>query len=349
MATLLASAAAEPGPYDARVRRGRDWLAAGREVYFLAVFERFTERARRVVVLAQQEAHTLRHDYIGDEHILLGLLLEDEGLAARVLESLGLTVGEARAAVVRIVGVGAGGAHPSRQIPFTPRAKKVLAVAVREAWTRGDRGVATEHILLALVEDNEGPAARILLDFGLAPQKVRDEAIRMLPPSLARSPEPERPPWKVVPGTPGEIPVTTPSGPRTLFGWRSRSIALAALGATALSRRAFGSHRGEPDGLALEILIAAALAEEDPAARSDLDRRLSLDAEGFAALETLLAANLVEGVELSDAEPQEEDDEDALRLTLTDEGAAAVQAWLTRVAPLFTRWPAERPDVDDAY
>ncbi len=329
--------------------RGRDWPAAGREVYFLAVFERFTERARRVVVLALQEAHTLRHDYIGDEHILLGLLLEDEGLAARVLESLGLTVGEARAAVVRIVGVGAGGAHPRRQIPFTPHAKKVLGVAVREAWTRGDRGVATEHILLALVEDNEGPAARILLDFGVAPQKVRDEAIRMLPPPLARSPEPGEPPWQVVPGMPGEVPVATHSGPRMLFGWRSRSIALGALGATALSRRAFASHRGEPDGLALEILIATALAEEDPDARSDLDRRLSLDAEGFAALETLLAANLVEGLELSDAEPQEEDDEDALRLTLTDEGAAAVQAWLTRVAPLFTRWPPERPDVDDAY
>ncbi|MBI5106105.1 MAG: ATP-dependent Clp protease ATP-binding subunit [Solirubrobacterales bacterium] len=142
------------------------------------MFERFTERARQVVVLAQEEARTLKHNYIGTEHILLGLLREEEGLAARVLESLDITVERVRAQVVRIVG--SGEEVTSGQIPFTPRAKKVLELALREAPSLGHNYIGTEHILLGLVRENEGVAARILLDFDADSEKIRNEVIRML-------------------------------------------------------------------------------------------------------------------------------------------------------------------------
>jgi ATP-dependent Clp protease ATP-binding subunit ClpC len=142
------------------------------------VFERFTERARQVVVLAQDEARALKHNYIGTEHILLGLLREEEGLAARVLESLDITVEEVRAQVARIVGQ--GDEVTSGQIPFTPRAKKVLELALREALSLGHNYIGTEHILLGLVRENEGVAARILLDFDADAEKIRNEIIRML-------------------------------------------------------------------------------------------------------------------------------------------------------------------------
>ena len=142
------------------------------------MFERFTERARQVVVLAQEEARILKHNYIGTEHILLGLLREEEGLAARVLESLDITVERVRAQVVRIVG--SGEEVTSGQIPFTPRAKKVLELALREALSLGHNYIGTEHILLGLVRENEGVAARILLDFDADSEKIRNEVIRML-------------------------------------------------------------------------------------------------------------------------------------------------------------------------
>src|SRR5260221_5394077 len=142
------------------------------------MFERFTERARQVVVRAQEEARTLKHNYIGTEHILLGLLREEEGLAARVLESLDITVERVRAQVVRIVG--SGEEVTSGQIPFTPRAKKVLELALREALSLGHNYIGTEHILLGLVRENEGVAARILLDFDADSDKIRNEVIRML-------------------------------------------------------------------------------------------------------------------------------------------------------------------------
>jgi ATP-dependent Clp protease ATP-binding subunit ClpC len=142
------------------------------------LFERFTERARQVVVLAQEEARTLKHNYIGTEHILLGLLREEEGLAARVLESLDITVERVRGQVVRIVG--SGEEVTSGQIPFTPRAKKVLELALREALSLGHNYIGTEHILLGLVRENEGVAARILLDFDADSEKIRNEVIRML-------------------------------------------------------------------------------------------------------------------------------------------------------------------------
>jgi ATP-dependent Clp protease ATP-binding subunit ClpC len=142
------------------------------------VFERFTERARQVVVLAQDEARALKHNYIGTEHILLGLLREEEGLAARVLDSLDITVEEVRQQVARIVGQ--GDEATSGQIPFTPRAKKVLELALREALSLGHNYIGTEHILLGLVRENEGVAARILLDFDADAEKIRNEIIRML-------------------------------------------------------------------------------------------------------------------------------------------------------------------------
>jgi ATP-dependent Clp protease ATP-binding subunit ClpC len=143
------------------------------------VFERFTERARQVVVLAQDEARALKHNYIGTEHILLGLLREEEGLAARVLESLDVTVEEVRAQVARIIGPGD---EPivSGQIPFTPRAKKVLELSLREALSLKHNYIGTEHILLGLVRENEGVAARILLDFDADAEKIRNEIMRVL-------------------------------------------------------------------------------------------------------------------------------------------------------------------------
>ena len=142
------------------------------------MFERFTERARQVVVLAQDEARTLKHNYIGTEHILLGLLREEEGLAARVLDSLDITVEEVRAQVARIVGQ--GDEVTTGQIPFTPRAKKVLELALREALSLGHNYIGTEHILLGLVRENEGVAARILLDFDADDDKIRNAVIRVL-------------------------------------------------------------------------------------------------------------------------------------------------------------------------
>jgi ATP-dependent Clp protease ATP-binding subunit ClpC len=142
------------------------------------VFERFTERAREAIVLAQEEARSLKHNYLGTEHILLGLLRMEEGLAARLLETFGVSVEDVRARVRAIVGEGTETAPP--QIPFTPRAKKVLELGLREALSLGHNYVGTEHILLGLARENEGVAARILLDFDLGPDRIRTEVIRML-------------------------------------------------------------------------------------------------------------------------------------------------------------------------
>ncbi len=142
------------------------------------MFERFTERARQVVVLAQEEARSLSHNHIGTEHILLGLLREDGGLAARVLDSLNVTIERTRQQVVRIIGRGEE-VSPD-QIPFTPRAKKVLELALREALSLGHNYIGTEHILLGLVRENEGVAARILLGFNADPEAIRNQVLRML-------------------------------------------------------------------------------------------------------------------------------------------------------------------------
>jgi ATP-dependent Clp protease ATP-binding subunit ClpA len=144
------------------------------------VFERFTERARHVVVLAQEEARAFKHNYIGTEHILLGLLREEEGVAARVLGALEITVENVREQVEQIIGHGDEAA--AGQIPFTPRAKKVLELALREALSIGHNYIGTEHILLGLVRENEGVAARILLEFDADAERVREEILNLLGP-----------------------------------------------------------------------------------------------------------------------------------------------------------------------
>jgi ATP-dependent Clp protease ATP-binding subunit ClpC len=179
------------------------------------VFERFTKRARHTVVLAQEEARTLKHNYIGTEHLLLGLLREEAGVAARVLESLEITLEGVRADVASIIGqgdeVGAG------QIPFTPRAKKVLDLALRETLSLGQNHIGTEHILLGIVRENEGVASRILVDHGADAETVRNRVIALV-------------------GGPGRrpVPVAAKKRPRRfepdrrllLLGWALFAVAL---------------------------------------------------------------------------------------------------------------------------
>ena len=142
------------------------------------MFERFTDRARRVVVLAQEEARLLNHNYIGTEHILLGLIHEGEGVAAKALESLGISLEAVRAQVEEIIGH--GGTAPSGHIPFTPRAKKVLELSLREALQLGHNYIGTEHILLGLIREGEGVAAQVLVKLGADLSRVRQQVIQLL-------------------------------------------------------------------------------------------------------------------------------------------------------------------------
>src|SRR5215204_733586 len=179
------------------------------------VFERFTERARQVVVLAQSEARALKHNYIGTEHLLLGLLREEEGVAARVLRSFDITVEEVRAQVARIVGQGdevVGG-----QVPFTPRSKKILELSLREALDLGHNYIGTEHILLGLMREGEGVAVRILLDFGASPAAVRDEVLRLLTSSRGETGGPPPLNWEYTVRT---LEGPTETWPEQLTAWR---------------------------------------------------------------------------------------------------------------------------------
>ncbi len=142
------------------------------------MFERFTDRARRVVVLAQEEARLLHHNYIGTEHILLGLIHEGEGVAAKSLESLGISLEAVRNQVEEIIGQ--GGSSPSGHIPFTPRAKKVLELSLREALQLGHNYIGTEHILLGLIREGEGVAAQVLVKLGADLSRVRQQVIQLL-------------------------------------------------------------------------------------------------------------------------------------------------------------------------
>ena len=151
------------------------------------MFERFTERARQVVVFAQDEARLLKHNYIGTEHLLLGLLREEEGIGARVLMSFGVTIDVVREQVIRIIGVGEQAGVG--KIPFTPRAKKILELALREAISLGHKYIGTEHILLGLLREGEGVALQVLLDFGLDEEEIRTEVIRFLSDSAAAEEE----------------------------------------------------------------------------------------------------------------------------------------------------------------
>src|SRR6266516_684972 len=150
------------------------------------VFERFTDRARRVIPLAQEEAQRLNHDYVGTEHLLLGLLSEGEGVAAKALASLGISLEAVRVQVQEIIGQGLSA--PTGHIPFTPRAKKVLELSLREALQLGHNYIGTEHILLGLIREGEGVAAQVLVKLGADPSRVRQQVIQLLAGAQGKEP-----------------------------------------------------------------------------------------------------------------------------------------------------------------
>ncbi len=167
------------------------------------MFERFTDRARRVVVLAQTEASMLNHNYIGTEHILLGLIHEGEGVAAQVFESLDISVGAARQQVEEMIGRGT--AETTGHIPFTPRAKKVLELSLREALQLGHNYIGTEHLLLGLIREGEGVAAQVLRTLGADLNRVRQAVIQLLSGSTtSETAEEPSQPW---------VPASGPSCP----------------------------------------------------------------------------------------------------------------------------------------
>ncbi|MEP6697297.1 MAG: Clp protease N-terminal domain-containing protein, partial [Pseudonocardiales bacterium] len=163
------------------------------------MFERFTDRARRVVVLAQEEARMLNHNYIGTEHILLGLIHEGEGVAAKALESLGISLEGVRQQVEEIIGQGQQA--PSGHIPFTPRAKKVLELSLREALQLGHNYIGTEHILLGLIREGEGVAAQVLVKLGADLNRVRQQVIQLLSGYQGKEPAGAGGPAEGVPST----------------------------------------------------------------------------------------------------------------------------------------------------
>jgi ATP-dependent Clp protease ATP-binding subunit ClpC len=142
----------------------------------VSMFERFTDRARRVVVLAQEEARLLNHNYIGTEHVLLGLIREAEGVAAQTLEALGVSLEAVRTRIEEIIGTG-GGSVEAGHVPFTPRAKKVLELSLREAIQLGHNYIGTEHLLLGLIREGEGVAAQVLVQMGAELHQVRREVV----------------------------------------------------------------------------------------------------------------------------------------------------------------------------
>ncbi len=292
-----------------------------------------------MIVLAQEEARALGHDYLGTEHILLGLLREEEGLGARILGSLDVTVERVRAQVVQIVG--AGEQVTAGQIPFTPRAAKVLELALREALSLGNSFIGTEHILLGLIDENEGIAARILLGSDAESEKIRDEVIHA-------GPAPPPPSSPVAPQTiyaPPE-PLAEPSDVE--LGWRRRPIALAALGAAALARTAFDRPRtGQLEPLEMQVLAYLALALRHPTVAADagelfdsLLTALACDRDDLErAVGALVERRLVR---------REEDFVDEPLISITIAGTIAVESWLDQTAPLFGGWPPDQPAADDA-
>jgi ATP-dependent Clp protease ATP-binding subunit ClpA len=153
------------------------------------MFQRFTDRARRVVVLAQEEARNLNHDYVGTEHVLLGLIHEGEGVAAKALEAVGISLPGLRQKVEETVGQGQG--SPSAHIPFTPRTKKVLELSLREAHMLGHDYIGTEHILLGLIREGDGVAAQVLVSLGADLNRVRQQVMELLEAYKTERPSPE--------------------------------------------------------------------------------------------------------------------------------------------------------------
>jgi Clp amino terminal domain, pathogenicity island component len=161
------------------------------------MFKRFTDRARRAVDLAQDEAKRLNHGYIGTEHILLGLIREGDGVAAQALESLGISLQAVRAQVEEIIGQGQQA--PSGHIPFTPRAKKVLELSLRESLQLGHDYIGTEHILLGLIREGDGVAAEVLVKLGADLNRVRQQVVELL--SAQRAQPGHEPTWEGTPVT----------------------------------------------------------------------------------------------------------------------------------------------------
>ena len=166
------------------------------------MFERFTDRARRVVVLSQEEARLLNHNYIGTEHILLGLIQERDGVAAKALQSLDIGLESVRAQVEEIIGQ--GGNPPSGYIPFTPRAKKVLELSLREALQLSHNYIGTEHILLGLLREGEGVAAQVLVRLGADMARVREQVVHLLAAHGEESSSPSDPESERSVGKPSE-------------------------------------------------------------------------------------------------------------------------------------------------
>jgi ATP-dependent Clp protease ATP-binding subunit ClpA len=226
------------------------------------VFERFTERARQVVVLAQDEARSLKHNYIGTEHILLGLLREEKGVGARVLASLGITLEEVRAQVVRIVGEGSEDAPGA--LPFTPRAKKTLELALREALSLGHRFIGTERILLGLVSVEQGVAVRVFegLEAEIEPEDVRARVLQF---AGERGEEPAAPAARPAPR---ELPLDHATA-RVLVraqdealalrhdSLRPEHIVLGLLGEHGLAARVLGALEITAEGVRAELVEVA--------------------------------------------------------------------------------------------
>ncbi|CAN5218846.1 hypothetical protein BH20ACT24_BH20ACT24_20300 [soil metagenome] len=198
------------------------------------MFERFTDRARRVIVLAQEESRLLRHNYIGTEHILLGLVREGEGVAAQVLTRLQVSLDGVRREVCQIIGEGKQA--PTGHIPFTPRAKKVLELSLREALSLGHNYIGTEHILLGLVREGEGVAAQVLRQRDAGLERVRAEVIEVL-------------------SAPGSEPVERPEPPPSLSPESTVVLRIARKAAEGMGHREV-----QPDDLLMGLL-----AGEDPA------------------------------------------------------------------------------------
>ncbi len=286
---------------------------------------------RTVVVLAGEEARALSHDYIGTEHLLLGLLREQGGGAPAILRSLGLTAEQARAEVIEIVGC--GDAYPPSQMPLTPRAARVLQLAAGEALRLRRADADTEHVLLALIDEGEGIGARILRDAGADARAIRalvtDMADGVRPSSDARTSQ--------APEMIGEVEVD--------LGWRGRPIALAALGAAVLARSAFDPSRtGMLAAIQMQLPVLLALgAREIPMAEpgeeiKSLAGALACDpGDVAAAVMSLIGEGLLAG-----PTGAQED-----RVVITPAGVTEVDAWLRRSVSLFRGWPPTVRGVDD--
>jgi len=239
------------------------------------MFERFTDRARRAVDLADEEARRLNHSYIGTEHILLGLIREGEGVAARALESLGISLDDVRRQVEQIIGQGQQ--EPHEQIPYTPRAKKVLELSLREAKQLGHHYIGTEHILLGLIREGHGVAAQVLTELGADLNRVRQQVIQLLH------------------GSQGQQPMTGPAGTRlgqSRWKMRGRQAEIReyveAIGSQLAAielRVGAGPEIGDLDrqiGQARRAKEAAAATEDYETAAESRDRERQLRAEKAA-------------------------------------------------------------------